>query len=1292
MKSRLAIIFLFIIHLSVFAIDPKFYNINDIYGISIREVYSITKDQDGFIWAASKTGILRLSENSYKKYNLPYKSYDTYFTRLVYRDSLLIAYSNNSQIFKYDRLHDKFVLYMDVRNLLNNDYAGIKNAIIDKDQNIWIASLIGLFKYQNTQLIPIIKNEEIRFLHTINDELLFYSTPKGIFEINIYNKKITELYRFTRDNEIKVSSLLYDKEKEKLWIGSISNGLFSYDRTTKKMQSSSISKLPKQPILSIKKNITSSLLIGIDGQGLWELNEDGTKTLNIYKENVNNQLSLRGDGVYDILCEKDGRIWVATYTGGLSFFDQRTVPIHQVTHQINSNNTLVNNHVNKVIEDKKGNIWFATNNGICKWNPKSDTWNTYYSNKEEQAKVFLALCEDNEGNIWCGTYSSGIYVIDGDTGKELNHYFHEKEKSGYSGKFITSIILDSQKNIWMGGKDNIICYKSKEKQFKIYDRQSIYFFAELSSDKLLLACDYGLIVMDKNSGKKENLLNDCLVQDIYINGNDIWLATSGNGLIYMNYETKKTKKYTTESGLTSNYVNSIISENNYLWLGTENGLCLFNLQNNSVYVYPSSLQLNTVSFNMNSRWKLKNGNLIWGTNKGAISLNPYFSYKDQIIGNIFIEDIKILGNSIRENPDLLKNTLLNKITDLHLKYNQNNFTVELIPLINNSSESKFSWKLEGFDKNWSNPSSLGIITYTNLLSGNYQLKIKMYDSSGLHLLNERILNIAITPPFWKTWWFMFLIIVIIICSVIYCLKLYAYKLKQKHTKEKIRFFTGIAHDIRTSLTLICAPIEELRKSSEISNKSKYYLNMALDQSKRLLSVSTQLLDFQKVDIGKGQLFLEMNDVVALVSQRCLMFDEMSKQKDIRLNFSSNRTSYMTALDSMKIEKIVDNLISNALKYSYKESQVDITLTCNEFEWTLQIKDYGLGISQNTQKKLFREFYRGDNTINSKIAGSGIGLLLVKSYVQIHEGRISFESKENEGSTFEIVIPYKEIKKTKTEIPTALAIKNTVEKDELTEYNASYKENIPEKKMVMLIVEDNLDLQNFLIVAFQDLYTIHKANNGSEAWDMLQLKTPDIIISDVLMPEMNGFEFCKKLKSTFETSHIPIVLLTSLNEKENFLEGLGLGADDYVTKPFNVDILNQRIFTLLRNREIVRNRALKLIGKTDSQEDVFVNELNDKFVKKALKIVTDNMSNTHFGKEEFAFEMNVSSSLLYQKLKSLTGLSPLDFIRSIRFNHALELLKTRKYTVTEVSDICGFSSINYFSTAFKKYFGKSPIEI
>jgi signal transduction histidine kinase/DNA-binding response OmpR family regulator len=640
----------------------------------------------------------------------------------------------------------------------------------------------------------------------------------------------------------------------------------------------------------------------------------------------------------------------------------------------------------------------------------------------------------------------------------------------------------------------------------------------------------------------------------------------------------------------------------------------------------------------------------------------------------------------------MDNSPLNEKTELKLNYDQNTLEFELIPIGVLSSGFKYSWKMDGLDNDWTSPANRRIITYTNLPAGNFKLRIKMFDSSMSKVIDERILSVHITPPFWASWWFRLILLSLIVGVVYFSLKTYANRLKQRHDEDKLRFFTSTAHDIRTSLTLIKAPIEELNKETNLSDNGRYYLNLATEQSGRLSFVATQLLDFQKVDVGKGQVFLVMVDIVNLVRGRKSMFEASAKKKGVELKFTSNEDSFFSAVDELKIEKVVDNLISNAVKYSHHNNVVDIHLECGPDEWSLQVQDYGLGISDKDQKKLFREFYRGDNVVNSKMVGSGIGLLLVRNYVEMHGGEVELISKENEGSMFIITIPYKQVSATSVaeyEIDNHLFFEGNQDMEQFEETDT---ENSVEKRVNLLIVEDNNELQNFLRNSFESIYKVTVASDGKQAWEMIRKKMPDLVISDIMMPNMDGFELCKLIKSTFDTAHIPVVLLTALCERSNQLEGLGLGADDYITKPFDMTMLLQRIKSIIFNRAIVREKALKMISQSNEAEPILVNELNDLFVKKALEIVRLNIDNSDFGKDEFASAMNASPSLLYKKIKTLTGLSPVDFIKAIRLNYSLELLQSRKHTVTEVSELCGFSSVGYFSTVFKKHFGKSPTEI
>lgn len=1288
MKSRLLVFFLFLSIFNIHASDVKFYNINTMYGISMREMASVCKDENGFVWASSKTGILRITESDCRVYQLPYKTANIINVRLACSHSLLVAYTNNGQFFRYDELHDRFELFLDIRVSLDNVYLSVGKVIVDDERTLWIPTSSGLCKYANGTFSKIDeaqnRTQSIAFRDSVH---MFVTYQDSIRLLNMHTLERQSICKV--NNDLQISALFYDGKEEVLWIGTSTDGLFHLDMEKKSLLP--FAGFPKQPVGVITESPDSTLLVGIDGQGVWELDKDKKTVLNILKEDIDNPFSLRGDGVYDVLCDNEQRVWVTTYSGGLSFFNWKSSLITQITHQVNNPNSLGNDNVNNILEDSKGNIWFATNNGISRWRVAADKWDTYYRNKQEQAQVFLALCEDGEGNIWAGSFSSGFYVLNRDTGKELAHYPQNAPDLKSDGKFIMDIYKDSEGDMWIGGIQDVICYLAEEKRFRTYGAQPVRTFMEFAPGKILLACTYSVLLLDKETGNI-TFLPECLAQDILVMGDEMWVATSGDGLLHYNYATRETHKITVESGLPSNYVNSVMYDNGYLWLGTENGLCRYNPADNTAHTYYSTLALSSASFNINACCKLRSGELMWGTNNGAVMFDADKLYHAQLNGQIYFQNISVSGRSIREDQDLLRGIPVNKQTDISFRYDRNTLTLEVLPIGVSSKEIKFSWKMEGLDAEWSHPSGQQMIAYTNIPDGDFRLKVRMYNNSLSQIVDERTLDIHVIPLNWQTWWFRLIIFITIISITSFALKFYINRLKQRHAEDKIRFFTNTAHDLRTSITLINAPIRELNKEKDLSDKGHYYLHLATEQSERLSNVATQLLDFQKVDMGKGQLFLVMVDIVGLVYRRKTMFKSTAEQKNIMLEFVSDKESYMSAVDELKIEKVVDNLISNAIKYSHTGGKVELALHCDEHGWSLEVRDYGLGISDNAQKKLFKEFYRGDNKVNSRMVGSGIGLLLVKNYVLMHEGKVSLDSKENEGSSFKITIPHKAVLEVAPdrheETKDIVSIGNLPGQSEYRE-----EESKSGKKKPILIVDDNKDLRNFLKCSFGEQYTVLEAGNGNEAWKLLQKASPELIISDVMMPGMDGFELCRLIKSTFETSHIPVILLTSLCDKSNQLEGLGLGAEDYVTKPFDVSLLEQRIKSLVRNREIVREKALKLIEPdNDDRQAILSNELNDHFVKKAVEVIHANMRNMDFDREAFAAGMNVSSSLLYKKLKALTGQSPVDFIKSIRLNRALELLQSHEYTITEVSELCGYSSASYFSTAFKKYFGKSPTEV
>jgi signal transduction histidine kinase/CheY-like chemotaxis protein/ligand-binding sensor domain-containing protein len=1255
------------------------------YGISTRSVVSLCRDGNGFVWASSKTGVLRLSGGDCRIYQLPYRTADVVHVKLACRHTLVIACSGNGQFFRYNALHDRFDFMFDLRTLAGAARVSRCSLLIDAHDVLWIASDLGLHRYAGGELTLVSDAPDVQCAWYDSRHLLT-TRAGGVWLVDVLTATDSCLYEAGSFPPFDVSRLFYDAEARRLWIGTVAGGLFYYDVAQGVVARPPVEAFPGQPVLAIEANSDSTLLVGIDGQGIWELNRAGDRVTAVYKEDADDPASLRGDGVYDILYDRPhNRVWVCTVSGGVSFFEQSSPPVTRLRHRAGDPNSLSNDNVNQVIEDSRGNLWFATNNGVSRLDVARDRWTAFYRNKQEQAQVFLSLCEDDRGRIWAGTYSSGVYVMDGKSGRELAHYSTAGRDSVPANDFVFDIYRDSRGDIWMGGSQgDIIRYCAEEDRFRTYPFHPIGMFAELAPGRILMACSYGLLALDAQSGQSEVLLGGYLLQDMLVADGAAWMCTDGAGLLRFDLAGREVERFTVRTGLPSNHANSIAQAGGYLWIGTENGLCRFSPGDGTAVTYASLWPLSNVSFNRDAHCLLRSGQLVFGTNEGAVIFDPSTLRQSPARGRIFLQDLTVSGRSVREETAPAPGVPPDSLQEITLHYHRNNLTAELLPLGTATGDARFSWMMEGLDADWSLPSVHRTPAYSHIPPGRFMLKIRMYDSSLSQVVAERRLAVRVIPPFWRAGWFRLLMCLAATGFAYFSLRFYVGRLKRRHAEDKVRFFTSTAHDIRTALTLIKAPVEELNRETNLSESGRYYLGLATEQARRLSSTASQLLDFQKADAGRGQLSPVMTDVAAMVAHRILMFESSAKSRNIELQFVADPPSYRTAVDESMMERVIDNLISNAIKYSHPGSPVHILFGGNAGGWTLEVKDRGIGISRKAQRRLFSEFYRGENAVNARIAGSGIGLLSARNYVGLHGGTIRCVSQENAGSSFRIAVPFRQVQGGRN--------RTVVAEQALTpapERPPAPRKDTGRRGMHILIVEDNDDLRDFMRHPLGGEFDVSTAGDGAQAWEMIQTRMPDLIVSDVMMPGMDGFELCRRVKSTGESSHIPVILLTALTEKAQQLHGLGLGADDYLTKPFDMTLLTQRIRTIIQNRRTVREKALKLISGTHGDEPVLANEMNDKFVKKAVETVRAHMSDTGFGKDEFASAMNVSASLLYKKIKSLTDRSPVDFVRAIRLSHSLELLRSRKYTVTEVSEMCGFSSAAYFSTVFKKHFGESP---
>lgn len=1268
------IVFLLLLPARLFAGDKQFYNASDIYDTAISEPNSICKDKNGFIWIASKNGVYRLSDNDCKLYVLPYSTMNVVSVEITHRDNRIAAFTNQGEIFTYDPIADRFQLYMNLPEVFNIDTTYLSQIELDDNGDMWIASSNGLYVHNGSAIVKIDDVKGALGDMVPHNAGFIAGGPQGIYSIDTeshHTEKICDT------DGIFPTRLCIDTLMNRIWVGTMSDGLFYIDLATKKLHKAGTANFPRQYVRDIEIVSDSTLWCGIDGRGIWELSRDGNHVTATYQENSDNPASIGGNGIQDMLYDSPERIWVCSFTGGISIADMNPLTAVRYTHLIDNKNSLVNNYVYDVEEDEYGQLWIGTNSGLSCWNPVENRWTNFFDDNKNESFIVQAVCRDPQGDIWAGTYSHGIYVID-PVNKRIKA--HHTLPNGILSKtgFVFDILRDHNGDMWIAGMiGKILKYDTATGSFIQYPSIPVTTMAELNDSTILLGSTNRLLALNTRTHEYSVIMSNNIIRDIDVYGGKIWIGSSGNGLICYDLKTKETEKYDTGHGFPANYVNSITVHGGDLWLGTNIGLCRFDVKKRIVTECRLPASSAGYNFTSDASVRLGNGNTAWGTTKGMLVVSPKSTLPNDHPGHIYLNDILLSGQSIRNIEKLSPDIPLDSIDKLTLDYTHNDITFNILPVGTNNASIMFSHKLEGIDENWTSPSSANTISYGNLNPGDYTLHIRMHNPN---VIKERSIQLSITPPFWATWWFKLLASCMIVAMLAFVVRYYIHRLNRQNAESKLKFFVTAAHDLRTALTLIKAPIEELKYSQNLTTYDRECIRMASENVERLTAVTTKLLDFQKIDIGKTQLNFNPQDIVAFVKTRISMFSSLADQKSIIIEFHHDKDSYVTSVDINKMEQIFDNLISNAIKYSPALSTIEVDFSGNDKSWSLSVTDHGIGICKKDQRKLFSEFYRGSNAINSHIAGSGIGLALVKKLVNIHGGNIRFESQENVGSKFELCIPYNR--------PASSAEEVTAETPE----HAPSTYDLSTEDMRVLICEDNDDLRQFMANALGKQFSVTALADGEEAWHHIKDSLPDLIVSDILMPKMDGFELCRLVKSTFETSHIPLILLSALNEQSDELQGLGLGADDYMTKPFDIKTLTHRIASTIRNR---RNIGYRIIAqdtaKQQQKEEEPVNPLNDEFVRKAIDVITKHIDNTEFGKEEFAQEMGVSTSLLFKKVKALTGLSIVDFIKNVRMEHAMKLVNDPSLSISDIAYKCGFSTIGYFSTVFKKHFGKTPTE-
>lgn len=610
----------------------------------------------------------------------------------------------------------------------------------------------------------------------------------------------------------------------------------------------------------------------------------------------------------------------------------------------------------------------------------------------------------------------------------------------------------------------------------------------------------------------------------------------------------------------------------------------------------------------------------------------------------------------------------------------------------------YSWRLEGFYDEWSKPGTENTIRYTNLAPGKYTLRVRAISNEDKRIvLEERSMDIVIAQPFWLTIWAMLLYAAFLCLIAIILLRILILRKQRKVSDEKIHFFINTAHDIRTPLTLIKAPLEELREKEELSKEGISNMNTALRNVNALLRLTTNLINFERADVYSSELYISEHELNTFMNEIFNAFQQYANIKHINFTYESNFRYMNVWFDKEKMESIFKNIISNALKYTPENGNVQVFVSETSDSWSVEVRDTGIGIPANEQKKLFKLHFRGSNAINSKVTGSGIGLMLVWKLVRLHKGKINLSSIENQGSVIKITFPKDSKRFRKAHLATPSKQRQEIKvvdnvpppSPEIYE-NAQKKENINHRRI--LIVEDNDELRNYLSQTLSEEYVIQVCSNGKEALTIIPEYKPELVISDIMMPEMRGDELCQAIKNNIETSHIPVILLTALNNEKDILSGLQIGADEYVVKPFNIGILKANVANLLANRALLRSKYANLDLDDEEHDEDCINcsqDIDWKFIANVKKNVEDNIDNPALTVDVLCSLMGMSRTSFYNKLRALTDQAPGDYIRLIRLKRAVQLLKEDTHSITEIAEMTGFSDAKYFREVFKKHYNVSP---
>lgn len=1312
----IASILLFFLLLPLIAVAQTYKYIGVEDGLSNRRIYSIENDSAGYMWFFTNEGMDRYDGKNIQHYKLIEEGKEQR-SRMIHsgwsyvdRKGNLWVIDKQGRVFHYDAEYDQF--RMDYRFPVEG--AGISYGYLDHDDTIWLCGKYSILFYDTKngkvrQESNLLKSG-ITSIEQTEDGRFFVATESGVRQLRMATDGLqTEPVPALDTLRAQVNELYYHRGSRRLFVGTFEKGVFAYDLDEDRLLRPTID-LSDVNITRIRPLNADELLVATEGMGIYKV-EVATCLLQPYiVAHYQTHNEMNGNNINDIYIDREQRIWVANYPEGITVIDNRYKNYNWIKHSIGNRQSLINDQVHAVIEDSEGDLWFGTSNGISLYSPRTKQWHSFLSEDDQRQKgkncIFIALCEVSPGVIWAGGYTSGIYKIHKHS--FTVEYFSPSRLTPNirPDKYIRSIVKDSAGKIWSGGYYNLKSIEPVRQEVRLYPGiSSVTAILEKDTDSMWIGTSTGLYLLDKESGHYRAI--DLQEEATYVNalyqgsGNQLYIGTNGRGLLIYDFVSGKLVHYHKDNcALVSNSIFSILPEwEGNIPMSTENGISLFSLREKIFHNWTKEQGLMSSCFSASSGTLCHNGGFVFGSTDGAVEFPkgtrmPSYTYTGMKLTEFRIAYQLVYpgkkGSPLKQSIDATKS--------LRLRYDQNSFSFKISSINYDAPNNvEFFWKLSGSYDEWSPLVDEGILRFTNLASGSYTLQIRAISKEEPYLyFEERSIDIRIARPLWLSTWaiFGYLVVVIIVLGI--SLRFMNLNKQKKVSEEKTRFFINTAHDIRTPLTLIKAPLEDVLGQTKMDEAHvREGIDLALRNVDSLLQMTTNLINFERAEIYSLRLCISEHELNGYVRGVFDSFQALAQSKHIKLTFECNFSYLNVWFDKDKMDSILKNILSNALKYTPEQGEVTFAVCETKSHWKIEVRDTGIGIPAREQRKLFRLHFRGTNAVNAKITGSGIGLMLVRKLVRLHHGKIDIVSEENRGTTVSMLFPKGRAHYRNVAIAVTEPASDGSASLRIISPEEAKREAIPMDKAKMsrlLVVEDNDELRNYLVSSLSRIYNVQACVNGKEALGMVKEYWPELVISDVMMPEMRGDELCAILKQDIETSHIPILLLTALSDERHVLDGLKTGADEYIVKPFSLNILKARVANLLQNRALLRKRYANLeleAPEANKPAANCSNSLEWKFISSVKQHVEEHLTDPEFTVDTLCALMGMSRTSFYNKLKALTEQSPADYIRLIRLKRAAQLLEEGRCSVAEVADQTGFSDSKYFREVFKKHFKVSP---